>query len=64
MSDIFQNSVRAIRAQEAADHVYDLLRLGHAKQGLLLEVLEALEKENLPAFINQLSKRIANGDCK
>jgi hypothetical protein len=64
MTDIFQNSVRAIRTQEAADHVYDLLRLGHAKQGLLLEVLEALKPEDIPAFCNQLSKRIAHGDCK
>jgi hypothetical protein len=64
MDDILAQSVRAITAQLAADHVYELLRLGQARQNLLLEVLESLDPESLPAFCRQLSKRISRGECK
>ncbi len=59
MNDFFLQSVRTIRAQDCANQVYDILRLGQARQDFLVDVLAALEPEFVPAFCRQLSKRIA-----
>lgn len=57
-ASIFDHSVRQIKAQGAGDIAYDLLRGGQAPQGFLLTTIATLDRDCVPAFLEQLSKRI------
>lgn len=57
-ASIFDHSVRQIKCQAAANIAFDLLRGGHAPQGFLLNTLATLDRDCVPAFLEQLSKRI------
>lgn len=58
MGSIFDHSIRQIKAQGAGDIAYDLLRGGQAPQGFLLTTLATLDRDCVPAFLEQISKRI------
>lgn len=55
---IFDQSVRQIKCQEVSNIVFDLLRGGQAPQGFLLNTLATIDRDCVPAFLEQLSKRI------
>ena len=57
-ASIFDHSVRQIKCQAVANIAFDLLRGGQAPQGFLLNTLATLDRDCVPAFLEQLSKRI------
>ena len=58
MDNLLAQSVRAIRAQAAADITFDLVKAGQQNPDFLLETLSRLDKDCHAAFLAQLSKRI------